>query len=578
MSKGATEGKAAGLRCAKLLSGHVMLPTAAGQFECTFPGCKELLSASEAMSKVAEVHKSFADLHQYHPFGSISVRAGCQACAAAEESASLILAPEHAMWLLWVTIAMHLAGTVRSSKLLLAAIYKRQAMEAEARPSAQREDIFLRLQHAILLGLGFDASTALLRSAFEAAGEGDPGAFISKWIPLKPPFGARTRAAAAIALGMKSPASPGPTSNAARDSYALRGGDMFASEKMKGLARARSVDECKAAQEHAACRIRAWEMEWAAMHPAVHPVMHSLPQDPTKTQDHEFTREHWDDESNAEVAKRVWRIDGVFSDTECDAILQAVESVTASRGGWDHDRHGNYPTTDLPLSAVPEVEVLIRTTLFRNVLLPLAQHYLPPPVLPEHLELIDCFFVKYSCLIDGEQTELERHVDGSTFSFNVLLNEPSAFEGGGTRFYHKAANKSSVKSSAGFSASSSRDEDSPEKRSISSRDESSPEKRSISREYEEPSESSGRTLYPGRGGALAHSGHVEHSGVKITSGERYILVGFVGSVVYPYTAELAEHAERDAFGKFGDAAWERSLEPATTTWTCVPVPHQPRAL
>jgi hypothetical protein len=73
------------------------------------------------MRKVAEVHKSFADLHQYHPFGSISVRAGCQACAAAEESASLILAPEHAMWLLWVTIAMHFAGTVRSSKLLLAA-------------------------------------------------------------------------------------------------------------------------------------------------------------------------------------------------------------------------------------------------------------------------------------------------------------------------------------------------------------------------------------------------------------------------------------------------------------------------
>ena len=191
---------------------------------------------------------------------------------------------------------------------------------------------------------------------------------------------------------------------------------MFASEKMKALARARSVDECKAAQEHATCRIRAWEMEWAAMQPAVHPVMHSLPQDPTKTQDHEFTREHWDDESNAEAARRVWRIDGVFSDAECDSILQAVESVTASRGGWDHDRHGNYPTTDLPLSAVPEVEVLIRTTLFRNVLLPLAQHYLPPPVLPEHLELIDCFFVKYSCLIDGEQTGLERHSDGQCWA------------------------------------------------------------------------------------------------------------------------------------------------------------------
>jgi hypothetical protein len=34
-------------------------------------------------------------------------------------------------------------------------------------------------------------------------------------------------------------------------------------------------------------------------------------------------------------------------------------------------------------------------------------------VLPEHLELIDCFFVKYSCLIDGEQTGLERSLMAS---------------------------------------------------------------------------------------------------------------------------------------------------------------------
>ena len=552
MSKGAMQGKAAGLLCASHRSGHILLPTTAGQFECTGLGCEERLSASEAMSKLAEVHRSFTRLHQYHPFGSISVRAGCQACAAAEESASLVLAPEHAMWLLWVTTAMHFAGAVRSSKLLLAAIHKRQAMDALERGSTKREDVYLQLQHAILLGLGSDASTLLIRSAFTVAGEDDPGAFVRKWIPLKPPFGARARAAASFALGMTSPPTPGP-SNAARDSYALRGGDMFASERMKSLACARSVDECMAAQECATCRIRAWEVERAATQPAVHPAMHALLQDLSKVQDHEFTREHWSDGANAEAAGRVWRIDGVFSDTECDLILRAVSSVTSRRGGWDHDRHGHYPTTDLPLSSVPEVEAFIRTTLFRNVLLPLAQHYLPAPALPEHLELIDCFFVKYSCLVDGEQTELERHTDGSTFSFNVLLNQPSAFEGGGTRFYHDAA----TRRAADLSDSSRRDDGLPEERQPAS-------------EHEVPSEddAEGMTLHINRGAALAHSGHVEHSGVKITSGERLILVGFVGSVVYPYTAEIAGHAERDAFGKFGDAAWERSLEPATT---CVPI-------
>ena len=548
MSKGAMHGKIAGLLCG---SGHVLLPTSAGQYECTISGCEEQLSASEAISKVAEVHRSFTRLHMYHPFGSISARAGCQACSAAEESASLVLAPEHAMWLLWVTIAMHFAGAVRSSKLLLAAIQKRQAMDAVARDSTKREDIFLGLQHAVLLGLGCDASTALIRSAFAAAGEGDPGDFVRKWIPLKPPFGARARAAAALALGMTSLATAGP-SNAARDSYALRGGDMFASEMMKGLARARSVDERVAAQERATSRIRAWEVERAAAQPAVHPSMHSLLQDPTKIQDHEFTREHWGDDANAEAAGRVWRIDGVFNGAECDAILRAVASATSRRGGWDHDRHGHYPTTDLPLSSVPEVEALIRTTLFRNLLSPLARHYLPPPALPEHLELIDCFFVRYSCLVDGDQTELERHTDGSTFSFNVLLNEPAAFEGGGTRFYHDAA----ARRAADPPDSSSRDEEPHEKRPPP-----------VEREGPPDGDVDGRTLHVARGAALAHSGHLEHSGVKITHGERYILVGFVGSVAYPYTAEIAGHAERDAFGKFGDAAWERSLDPATT---CVP--------
>ena len=197
--------------------------------------------------------------------------------------------------------------------------------------------------------------------------------------------------------------------------------------------------------------------------------------------------------------------------------------MTGQRG-WDRDRHGHYPTTDLPLSAVPEAEWLIRTSIFRHVLRPLARQYLPPPALPEHLELIDCFFVRYSCLAEGEQTELTCHTDGSTFSFNVLLNDPCEFEGGGTRFFHASPPRETGRSAQGTNRPR------------------------------------GTTVHVRRGAALAHSGHVEHSGVKITKGERYILVGFVGSVVYPYTAGLAAHAEQDAFGKFGAAAWDRSPE------------------
>ena len=49
--------------------------------------------------------------------------------------------------------------------------------------------------------------------------------------------------------------------------------------------------------------------------------------------------------------------------------------------------------------------------------------------------------------------------------------------------------------------------------------------------------------------------------MPITSGERYLLVGFIGCVAYPYTPSLAAHAEADAFGKFGAAAWDRTPHP-----------------
>ena len=92
-----------------------------------------------------------------------------------------------------------------------------------------------------------------------------------------------------------------------------------------------------------------------------------------------------------------------------------------------------YPTTDLPLSEVPSVEPLLRSAVFRRVLRPLASYYLPPPFLPEHLEFREAFFVKYSAAAGGQRA-LNVHTDGSVFSFNLLLNSPDDFEGGGTFF------------------------------------------------------------------------------------------------------------------------------------------------
>ena len=207
------------------------------------------------------------------------------------------------------------------------------------------------------------------------------------------------------------------------------------------------------------------------------------------------------------VLERVWTLADVFSGVECARIVRAVDDAAARRGGWDKDRHGRYPTTDMPVGEVSDVEPLIRERLFTRVLRPLAPHYLPLPLLPEHLEFRDLFFVKYSAAVAGAQRDLAMHTDGSIFSFNVLLNPPTAFEGGGTVF-----------------------------------------------------EATGRVVQPrAHGSALGHSGQVRHGGAPITAGERYLLVGFVGCKSGDsYEAQGAPLAAAEAFIKFGHGAWDRS--------------------
>lgn len=68
---------------------------------------------------------------------------------------------------------------------------------------------------------------------------------------------------------------------------------------------------------------------------------------------------------------------------------------------------------------------------------------------------------------------LELHKDGSFLSFNILLSHPDDFEGGGTYF------------------------------------------------------DDGLTMTPEQGGLTIHSSKIKHSGLPITKGIRYLLVGFV---------------------------------------------------
>jgi hypothetical protein len=121
----------------------------------------------------------------------------------------------------------------------------------------------------------------------------------------------------------------------------------------------------------------------------------------------------------------------ILTSTECDMIVEEAEQV-ASRIAWTTNRHGNFPTTDLPLVELPRTLTLLRRALVERIYPALRQQfasYLPDPT---KLRVADGFVVKYDSA--AGQSSLKAHRDGSVLSFNIALNRAHEYEGGGTWF------------------------------------------------------------------------------------------------------------------------------------------------
>ena len=100
--------------------------------------------------------------------------------------------------------------------------------------------------------------------------------------------------------------------------------------------------------------------------------------------------------------------------------------------GRTKNRHGNFPTTDLPIVELPQTLEFLKVALEERIYPALRTQfgtYLPDPA---KLRVADGFVVKYDA--DAGQRELRPHRDGSVLSFNVALNPSSEYEGGGTWF------------------------------------------------------------------------------------------------------------------------------------------------
>ncbi|KAL3759289.1 hypothetical protein ACHAWU_002090 [Discostella pseudostelligera] len=122
----------------------------------------------------------------------------------------------------------------------------------------------------------------------------------------------------------------------------------------------------------------------------------------------------------------------IFTPRECQSIINEAEAK-ANEMGWTTTRHGNYPTTDLPIVELPTTLEFLKVALVERIYPLLRQQF--GEFLPDggrNLRVADGFIVKYDAL--GGQTELKPHRDGSVLSFNIALNPMSEFEGGGTWF------------------------------------------------------------------------------------------------------------------------------------------------
>ena len=191
--------------------------------------------------------------------------------------------------------------------------------------------------------------------------------------------------------------------------------------------------------------------------------------------------------------------------------LIALAEAHASTHGWSTRRHRHHPTTDLQVSHenCPAIARRLEQTI-EVALQTLAHHY---GFERSHLTMSDCFLVKYEAKDEEvaeadeqqQQDRLTPHRDGSLLSFSILLSQPGVdFTGGGLSFASLRENQP----------------------------------------------------VPNQGDLTIHCGKLLHESKALTSGRRYVLVGFV-AVDAPHLidAEFVErsvHANTSSVGGWAD--------------------------
>ena len=160
-----------------------------------------------------------------------------------------------------------------------------------------------------------------------------------------------------------------------------------------------------------------------------------------------------------------------------DALDLERRALALPLGAWETDRHVSFPTRDVPVEVVcDDFEDAVWARRLRPALA--AAYGLDEAA----LSLEDCFVARYDAAPDGAGAadRLSPHRDSSLLSFNVLLSDAAAFDGGATVFDDDGGGDGDVMDAADA------------------------------------------------GDGVLHPGQLLHRGRRTTRGTRVLVVGFVG--------------------------------------------------
>lgn len=174
---------------------------------------------------------------------------------------------------------------------------------------------------------------------------------------------------------------------------------------------------------------------------------------------------------NNRFLQRFIERNNIFTSSTCNWFINNIEKYITDNNKWQINRHERYETTDIPIK---DIDILNNYLQFHiNSIFDKIRDFYNLNKNDAIFSIKDAFIVKYC---NNSQKSLDFHKDGSFISINIMLSDKKSYRDGGTMFEDGLVNKLD------------------------------------------------------QGEMLISCGKIDHSGLPITGGKRYLLVIFTNLI------------------------------------------------